>query len=114
LVRDPKRSFPSYISAATMMDIVNTPSEFKDFWGTQTDTKNPAVTRVHCPLLAFHGTNGDVGKDADLNLLKSSLQRQSSGPGRVDSAMIQNGDHMYTGQEVQVAQTIATWVDTLR
>src|SRR3989442_11598135 len=45
LVRDPKRSFPSYISAATMLDIVNTPLEFKDFWGTRTETKNAAVTR---------------------------------------------------------------------
>jgi pimeloyl-ACP methyl ester carboxylesterase len=113
LVRDPKRSFPSYISAATMLDIVNTPPEFKDFWGTRTETKDPAVTRIHCPLLAFYGTRGDVGNDADLKLLKSSIQRQSSGPSRVETVMIQNADHMYTGEEAQVAQTIAKWADTL-
>jgi pimeloyl-ACP methyl ester carboxylesterase len=62
LVRDPKRSFPSYISAATMLDIVNTPPEFKDFYGTRTETKNPAVTRIHCPLLAFYGHEGRCWK----------------------------------------------------
>ncbi len=113
LVRDPKRSFPSYISAATMLDIVNTPPEFKDFYGTRTETKNPAVTRVQCPLLAFYGTRGDVGGERELNLLKSSIQRQSSGPSRVETVMIQNADHMYTGEEAQVAQTIAKWADTL-
>ncbi|HEY3042358.1 MAG TPA: hypothetical protein VGJ66_26750, partial [Pyrinomonadaceae bacterium] len=50
---------------------------------------------------------------ADLKLLKSSIQRQSSGPSRVETVMIQNADHMYTGEEAQVAQTIAKWADTL-
>jgi hypothetical protein len=27
--------------------------------------------------------------------------------------MIQHADHMYTGEEAQVAQTIAKWADTL-
>lgn len=111
LVRDPKRSFPSYVSAATFMDIANAAPEFKDFFGTQ--TTNAAVTRIHCPLLAFFGTRGDVGTEADLELLKSSIQRQSSGPSRVETALIQKADHMYAGGEAQVAQTIAKWADTL-
>jgi len=111
LVRDPKRSFPSFTSAATFLDIANAPPEFKDFFGVQ--TPNAAVTRVRCPLLAFFGTNGDVGTQADLELLKSCIQRQSSGPSRVNTVMIQNADHMYTGEEAQVAQTIARWADTL-
>ena len=111
LVRDPKRSFPSFISAATFMDIANTPPAFKDFFGVQ--TPNPGVTQIRCPLLAFFGTNGDVGTEADLELLKSSIERQSSGPSRVQTIMIQNADHMYAGEEAQVAQTIATWADTL-
>ncbi|MGH7650674.1 MAG: alpha/beta hydrolase [Gemmatimonadaceae bacterium] len=110
LVRDPKRSFPSYISAATMMDIVNTPPEFKDFFGTRTETRNPAVTRIRVPLLAFFGTNEDVGGVADLELLKSSLRRQSSGPSQVTTVMVKNADHMYTGEGRQVAQIIATWI----
>src|ERR1051326_3664918 len=113
LVRDPKRSFPSYISAATLLDIANTPPEFKDFFGVQTTTTNPAVRRIRCPLLAFFGTSGDVGGTKELELLKSCIARQSSGPSRVDTAMIQHTDHMYAGAEAQVAQTIADWADKL-
>jgi len=112
LLRIPKRSFPSFVSAATFLDTVKTPPEFKDFFGTQ--VAHPAVTRIRCPILAFFGTKEpEVGGEADLKLLKSSMQRHSSGPSRVDIAMIQNADHMYTGQESQVAQTIAQWVETL-
>ena len=113
LVRDPKRSFPSFISAATMLDVVNTPPEFRDFFGTRTETKNPGITRIRCPLLAFFGTKGDVGDEAELDLLKSSIQRQSNGPGRVTTVMIKNADHMYFGEEAQVAQIIAKWADGL-
>ena len=110
LVRDPKRSFPSYISAATFLDIANS-TEFRDYFGTQ--TSNAPVSRLRCPLLAFFGTKGDVGSEAELELLKSSIQRQPSGPSRVDTVMIQHADHMYAGEEAQVAQTIAKWADTL-
>jgi len=113
LVKDPKRSFPSFISAATMLDIVNSPPEFKDFWGTQTATRDPGVTRIRCPLLAFFGTRGDVGNEEDLELLKSSIKRQSGGPSRVNTLMIHGADHMYAGQEEQVAETIASWVASL-
>lgn len=109
LVRDPKRSFPSFISAATMLDMVNSPSESRDFWGTQMATANPGIAHIHCPLLAFFGTRDDVGGEATLELLKSSIRRQSSGPSRVDTTMIQHADHMYTGEEVQVAEAIAKW-----
>jgi hypothetical protein len=111
LVRDPKRSFPSYISAATFLDIAHSPPESKDFFGTQ--TSNPGVTRIRCPLLAFFGTRGDVGTAADLELLKSSIRRHSNGLGRVDTVMIQHADHMYAGEEAQVARTIANWADIL-
>lgn len=111
LVSDPKRSFPSYISAATFMDIANAPPEYKDFFGVQ--TPNPAVTRIRCPLLAFFGTKDDVGTAADLELLKSSIKRQSSGPATVTTVMIQNADHMYTGEEQEVGETIAQWAGVL-
>jgi pimeloyl-ACP methyl ester carboxylesterase len=113
LVKDPKRSFPSFISAATMLDIVNEPPEFKDFWGTQTGTKDPGVASIRCPILAFFGTRGDVGSEAELELLKSSIRRQSPGPIRVDTVMIEGADHMYQGEEAQVAETIAKWADGL-
>ncbi len=100
-----------FVSAATFMDIVDTPPEFKDFFGVQ--TPNPGVTRIRCPLLVFFGTNGDVGNDEDLEILKSSIRRQRTGPSRVNTIMIQGADHMYAGQEDRVAQVIAGWADTL-
>jgi len=111
LVIIPKRSSPSFVSAATLVDIIDTPPELKDFFGVQ--TAHPGITRVHCPLLAFFGTNGDVGDEKDLEWLKDSMKRQRGGPGSVTTALIEGANHMYTGQEDRVAQVIADWAETL-
>ncbi len=111
LVIIPNRSFPSFISAATLVDLVDSPPELKDFFGAQ--TANPGVTRVHCPLLAFFGTNGDVGDQKDLTWLKDTLKRQRSGPSSVTTALIAGANHMYAGHEDRVAQVIADWAETL-
>ena len=113
LIRDPKRSFPSYISAATFLAIANSPAEYRDFFGVQKETVNPGVTRIHCPLLALFGDRGDVGDEKDLKLLESSIQRQASGPSRVSTVVIQNADHMYTGEEAQLAGAITQWADSV-
>lgn len=114
LVRDPKRSFPSYISAATLLDIANPPSpEFMDFFGVRNTTTNPPITRIRCPLLAFFGTRGDIDGEKGLELLKSCIKRHLSGPARVDTVMIRGADHMYAQEEGQVADTIAKWADNL-
>ena len=53
--------------------------QLKDFYGVK--TPNPPVTRVHCPLLAWFGTKEpEIGTVADLELLKSTLQRLPTGP----------------------------------
>jgi hypothetical protein len=109
LIRIPKRSFPSYISADNFLGIANGPPKHNDF-----QTPSAAIARIRCPLLAFFGTWGDVGTEADLELFKSSIKAQSSGPSRVDTAMIGHADHMYLGGETTVADTIATWADSLR
>lgn len=115
LIRDPKRNFPSYISAATFLDIWSSDAPRSvDFFGIR--TPNAAITRVHAPLLAFFGTSDDVGNQADLQLLSSAVARQKGAP-PVTTALIQGGDHMYTGQEPQVADVIAKWatgLDTAR
>ena len=111
LVRVPKRSFPSYISAATFLDIVYTPPEIDGFFGVR--TPHPAATRIRCPILAFYATRDDVGNEADLDFLKTCTQRLSSGPCRVETVMIQNTDHVYAGEESQVAEVIARWADAL-
>jgi len=111
LLRLPNRSFPSFISAATFLDDYDTPKDVADFFGVRVG--NPAVSRVSCPILAFFGTRGDVGTESDLQVLKSSVERQKSGPRRVTVAMIQGADHMYTGEERQVARVISDWIDSV-
>jgi pimeloyl-ACP methyl ester carboxylesterase len=114
LIRDPKRSFPSFISAATFMDIAQTPAEQKDFFGMRTETQSPGVTRILCPLLAFFGTReSEVGTEKELEQLKTSIARLANGPRRVETAIIQRADHMYNGEEAQVAEVIAKWAGAL-
>lgn len=93
LIRDPKRNFPSYVSAATFLDIdaVLNDSAARDFFGVQ--TANAAITRLRIPLLAFFGTRGDVGGQADLDTIASAVRRRGSGV-RVTTALIHGGDHM--------------------
>lgn len=100
LVR-PKGFSPSFVSAATLLDIINTPPELLDFFGVR--VKNPGITRIHCPLLAFFGTNGDAGGEKDLELLSVSIKRQQTGPSGVKTALIGGANHMYAGHEDQVA-----------
>ena len=110
LLQLPNRSFPSFISAATFLDDANTPPDILDFFGVRTG--DGAVTRVRCPLLAFFGTRNDVGTNEDLQRLESSIKRLQRGPRSVSTAMIQEADHMYTGEEAQVATVISGWIDS--
>lgn len=109
LIRDPKRDFPSYTSAATLLDIdafLNDPAA-RDFFGLQ--TADAPIARVRVPLLAFFGTRDDVGGQADLDAIVSAVERQQGGEARVTTTLIDGGDHMYTGREQQVAEVIAQW-----
>jgi len=63
--------------------------------------------------VAAEADNQKVGNEEDLELLKSSIKRQHTGPSRVNTVIIQGADHMYAGQEDHVAQVIASWADTL-
>lgn len=110
LIKDPKRSFPSYISAATLMDIASTQPEFKDFFGVH--TTNPGVSKIQCPILAFYGTHDDVGNETQLELLKASIKKHSKNSISVSTIMIKGADHMYIGEEAQVADVITAWADT--
>jgi pimeloyl-ACP methyl ester carboxylesterase len=110
LLRLPHRPTPSFVSAATQLDITNTPRQYKDFFGTQ--TPDAAITRVTCPVLAFFGSKDDIGGEKDLALLTSSVRRLPRGPARVDTAIIANGNHEYVGEEAQVAQVITRWIGT--
>lgn len=108
LVEDPKRSFPSYNSAATMMDIVNTPPQYDDFFGV--NVTNAAISKIQCPILAFYGTRDDIAGEKDLELLKACVKKQPK-PVSVTTTLIKGADHMYMGEEEQVSDLIATWIN---
>lgn len=110
LIQLPHRSYPSYVSAATWLDIAETPRQDKDFFGIQ--TPDAAITKVTCPVLAFYGSKDDIGGEKDLDLLTSSVRRLPRGPSSVNTAMIANGNHEYVGEEAQVAQVITQWIET--
>lgn len=108
LVRLPNRNFPSFISAGTLVDQADTPPQLLDFFGVE--RRDGAVTKLGCPLLAFFGTRGDVGGQADLDIVKATPARLSISNLRVDTALIDGADHMYTGEEDQVARVVDAWV----
>ena len=99
---------PSPTSAATLVDLAGMGVELSDFYGVV--TPNPPIARVHVPILAWFGTNDDVGTAADLELLKKTLKNLAGGPSRVDTAMIPRASHMYDGHEPAIAETLANWV----
>jgi pimeloyl-ACP methyl ester carboxylesterase len=111
LIRLPNRSFPSFISAATYLDMENTPPEYKDFFGIG-HTPASAILRVKCPILAFFGTSHDIGGEKELSLLKSTVQELAGNSPKITTAMIVSGDHEYNGEEAQVAERIAHWAES--
>jgi alpha/beta superfamily hydrolase len=72
----------------------------------------PRVARPLSPARAVR-RQGRRGDESDLKLLESSIQRQASGLSRVNTVVIHNADHMYTGEEAQVAGTITRWADSV-
>lgn len=113
LIRNPNRDFPSYTSAASFIDFdafLTNPAA-RDFFGVR--TANAPIARVRVPLLAFFGTRGDVGGQADLDTVVSAVRRHQGAEARVTTALIDGADHMYTGREQDVAQVIARWATGL-
>lgn len=69
-----------------------------------------ALARIRCPLLAFYGTEEPhIGTASDLEAIRQSAGAAAS----VDTALIEDADHLYTGHEAQVAATINRWIDRL-
>jgi hypothetical protein len=81
-----------------------------DFFGLEVTTLGVATLRK--PLLAFFGTRErDVGGPADLEIVRASVNKYAAGTVNVETSMIDRADHMYTGEEAQVAQVISEWID---
>jgi hypothetical protein len=101
------------ISASTYVDYADTPPEMRDFYGMK--VPNPAITRVRCPLLAWFGSREpDIGSAADLERLRELISRHPQGPARVDTQIVEGADHLYVGQEAQVARILTDWIARLR
>ena len=110
LIRLPNRSFPSYVSAATFLDLANVPPAILDFFGLEVTA--PGVASLRTPLLAFFGTREpEVGGPADLEIVRASVSKYASAAVTAETFMIDKADHMYTGEEAQVAQVISGWID---
>lgn len=67
---------------------------------------NPPIGRVRCPVLALYGTDEAwVGTADDLE----TIRRNALAAARVDTAIIDGADHVYTNCELAVATVIAGW-----
>lgn len=99
------------LSAGTFLDYAQTPEDIYDFYGIE--YAKPAITRVRSPLLAFYGSKSDVGSVADLERMRALIAKHGGGPVRIDTAIVQDGDHDYTGQEEQVAHLLTNWIHGL-
>jgi pimeloyl-ACP methyl ester carboxylesterase len=71
--------------------------------------RTPDIAAIQQPILAFFGTNHDVGARAELEMLKQNAMKSA----RVDTALIDGADHVYVGHEEQVASMIAGWIEAL-
>lgn len=89
-------------SAATFLNRVRTGL---DQFGL--DDPDPAIGKVRCPVLAFFGTVQDTGTAADLEMIR----RNAKSAERVDTAIVEGADHVYTGRESAVARLILDWLD---
>ena len=104
--------FPNLrLSAGTFLDYAQTPDEIYDFYGV--NYPKPAVSRVRTPFLAFYGTRGDVGTVADLERVRTLIAKHPGGPTQIETAMIKDGDHDYSGQEQQVGRVLADWMSKI-
>jgi pimeloyl-ACP methyl ester carboxylesterase len=72
------------------------------------DRGTPTVAMIRCPMLVFFGTR-DVGGEAELE----TIRRNAAGASRIDTHLIREADHAYTGHEEEVVSLIAGWIDSL-
>ena len=70
---------------------------------------DPAIGKIRCPILAFFGTVQDTGGEADLDMIR----RNAKAAARVDTAVIDGADHIYTGRESAVARILLDWLATI-
>lgn len=71
--------------------------------------RTPYIDAIQQPILAFFGTNHDVGATAELETLKQQAVKSA----RVDTALIDSADHVYVDYDQPVADLIGQWIENL-
>jgi pimeloyl-ACP methyl ester carboxylesterase len=71
-----------------------------------TEQGTPYLAKITSRILAVYGTNGDVGGQRELDMLRQTAQQAA----RVDTELIAGADHVYTGCEEKLATLIADWI----
>ena len=75
---------------------------------TAGDGSQPTLARIAVPILALFGGQEQSG-EADLTLIRAA----ATGAPRVETHLIADAGHFYTGHETEVARVIAGWADGL-
>jgi pimeloyl-ACP methyl ester carboxylesterase len=65
------------------------------------------ISEVNCRVLAFFGT-----KEGSAQSMLQMIQARATGAASVDTHLIEGADHIYSGEEEQVARVIAGWIAT--
>lgn len=87
--------------------VVSRAAAVERIWGDPGRAGALAALRV--PVLAFYGAH-DLRGDAELEAIRAALVASP----RIETQLIENAGHFYTGYEAEVAQVITQWTATLR
>jgi pimeloyl-ACP methyl ester carboxylesterase len=74
----------------------------------ETQEGEPTIASIRTPILAFFGSR-EMRVEATLE----TIQRQARSAARVDSEMLADADHFYSRHEVDVAELLTRWAETL-
>jgi pimeloyl-ACP methyl ester carboxylesterase len=71
-----------------------------------TTERTPYLAKIISPILALYGSDGDVGGEKELEVLRHTARDAA----RMDTEVVAGADHVYTGCEEQIARLIADWI----
>ena len=110
LIRLPDSVVPVVHQRGEFSDEANTPRELLDFFGLAGQRRGDLHGSDALCWRSSEQTGISVARPIS-EAVRSSRKRLSTGPSRIDTAIIERADHMYTGEEAQVARVIAEWAN---
>jgi pimeloyl-ACP methyl ester carboxylesterase len=76
----------------------------------KSDSREPYIASVRCPLLALYGTeeawHGGAGE-------LEAIKRHATAASRADTHLLEGADHVYWGREKQLVTLLTEWLDRL-